>query len=97
MYKREFQNLIKEVKSENDIVSVVGRRIRLNNNKALCPFHNERTPSFSVNPQGQYFHCFGCGVGGDVIKFIQLYENVNFKEAVRILAEEANIGYYENV
>jgi DNA primase len=89
----DFERLIEKVKLKSDIVSVIGRRVKLNNNKALCPFHNEKTPSFSVNIQGQYFFCFGCRRGGDAITFVQLFEGVDFREAIYILAEEANIRY----
>ena len=92
MYKESFRSMIEKIKSRADIISVVKKRIELDrNNKALCPFHSEKTPSFSVNPRGQYFHCFGCGEGGDVIKFIQLFENKTFREAVKALSKEANI------
>lgn len=90
MIRQEFQSLIEQVKNRVDIVRVIRKRVDLKNNKALCPFHREKTPSFSVNPRGQYFYCFGCGIGGDAIKFVQLYEGVNFKEAIYILAEETN-------
>lgn len=93
MNKNDFHSLIEKVKLKSDIVSVIGQRIKLKDNKAICPFHHEKTPSFSINPDGQFFYCFGCRTGGDVIRFIQLYEGVTFKEAVYILAEEANIKY----
>ena len=94
MRKEEFQSLIEKVKLKSDIVSVIGRRINLDShNKALCPFHREKTPSFSINCREKYFYCFGCGVGGDVIKFVELFEDIPFREAIYILAEEANIRY----
>ncbi len=92
MTGHNFRNLIDEVRSRTDIVQVVSQRVELNkHNKGLCPFHDEKTPSFSVNPAGQYFKCFGCGVGGDVIKFIQLYKNITFKEALTELARRAGV------
>ncbi len=88
-------NQIEEIRVRNDIVDVVGSVVPLKragaNFKALCPFHNEKTPSFHVNPSMQIFHCFGCGVGGDVFKFVMLYENLSFPEAARWLAERAGI------
>lgn len=63
----DFRSMIERMREQTDIVEVIGSHISLNcSNKCLCPFHQEKTPSFSVNPKGQYFHCFGCGVGGDV-------------------------------
>ena len=56
--------------------------------KGLCPFHGEKTPSFHVNREKGFFHCFGCGVGGDVIKFVELHEKVGFTDAVRLLAQQ---------
>ncbi len=89
------KNILEEVRNANDVVEVVGAHIQLkragSNYRALCPFHKEKTPSFNVNAQKQIFHCFGCGVGGDVFKFIMLYENVDFGTAVRMLAERAGI------
>jgi DNA primase len=87
---------IEEIRAASDIVDVVGSYIQLRKAgtgsfKALCPFHKEKTPSFNVNPQRQSFHCFGCGVGGDVFKFVQQYESVDFTTAVRMLAEKAGI------
>jgi DNA primase len=87
--------VIEQVRAANDIVEVIGGYFPLKragaNFVALCPFHKEKTPSFNVNPQRQIFHCFGCHKGGDVITFIREYENISFLEAVRRLAERANI------
>ena len=81
---------IDELKSHADIVQVVQERVPLrragSSYKGLCPFHGEKTPSFNVHGDKGYFKCFGCGVGGDVIKFVELYEKVAFPEAVRLLA-----------
>ena len=97
--------IIEEVKSANDIVDVVSNYVSLkrkgNNYFGLCPFHREKTPSFSVAAEKQIYHCFGCGQGGNVISFIMKVENIGFKEAVALLAERAKIdlpvelGLYE--
>jgi DNA primase len=91
--------LVEEIRSRNDIVSVIGSYIRLqkkgSNHMGLCPFHNEKTPSFSVSGSKQMYHCFGCGVGGNVFTFIMEYENYSFLEALRYLAERAGIALPE--
>ncbi len=91
--------LVEEIRSRNDIVSVIGSYIRLqkkgSNHMGLCPFHNEKTPSFSVSASKQMYHCFGCGVGGNVFTFIMEYENYSFLEALRFLAERAGIALPE--
>jgi DNA primase len=78
-----------------DVAQVVGRRVQLKkagrNLKGLCPFHGEKTPSFSVNPDKRMFHCFGCGVSGDAIKFVMQVEGKSFREAVEELARDAGI------
>jgi len=88
-------NPVEEIKARLDIVDIVSTYINLNpasgNFKARCPFHNEKTPSFMVSREKQIWHCFGCGKGGDIISFVQEYEGVDFKEAIRILAEKANV------
>ena len=63
--------------------------------KGLCPFHSEKTPSFHVNPEKGFFHCFGCGVGGDVFKFLELHEKVGFQDAVRMLAQKFGVSLPE--
>ena len=87
--------IIDEVRSANDIVDVVSSYVKIQkkgaNYMGLCPFHAEKSPSFSVSPGKQLFHCFGCGVGGDVITFIRQYENYSFNEALALLAKRANI------
>jgi len=89
------ENILDDVQSANDIVEIVSGYIPLKragkDYKALCPFHNEKTPSFMISPQKQIFHCFGCGVGGDVINFVMKYERIEFVEAVRMLSERAGI------
>ena len=92
---RDFQDFIRELKEKNDIVEVIGSYIPLErrgyNYWACCPFHHEKTPSFSVNAADGYYHCFGCGVSGDVIGFVKGYENVDFMQAVQILAARAHM------
>lgn len=91
-YPREFMD---ELIARSDIVSVVSRYVSLtrrgSNCVGLCPFHNEKTPSFSVSADKQFFHCFGCGAGGDVISFVMKIENIDFPDAVAKLAEWAGL------
>jgi DNA primase len=88
----ELRALADRIKANIDIAEIIGARVQLNRSlKACCPFHEERIPSFSVNSRAQYFHCFGCGVGGDVIKFLMLYERIGFVEALAELAEHVGI------
>ncbi|HPC59045.1 MAG TPA: DNA primase [Verrucomicrobiota bacterium] len=86
---------LEQVRAASDIVDVIGSYLPLKragaNFVALCPFHKEKTPSFHVNPHRQIFHCFGCHKGGDVFAFVREYENLDFPEAVRRLAERARI------
>ncbi|MDQ7063874.1 MAG: DNA primase [candidate division KSB1 bacterium] len=93
------ENIVEEVRMASDIVDVVSDYVALKqkgrNFFGLCPFHPEKTPSFSVNPEKQIFHCFGCGTGGNVFTFIMKEEGVNFPEAVRILAKRAGIAIPE--
>jgi DNA primase len=88
--------LIDEIRSANDIVEVISERIPTkragSNYKALCPFHQEKTPSFNINPERQIFHCFGCGAGGNVITFLMEYEKIGFLDAIRELADRAGIA-----
>lgn len=88
-------SFIDDLKSHADIVQVVQERVPLRHSgatwKGLCPFHGEKTPSFHVNGDKGFFHCFGCGVGGDVIKFVELHDKVTFPEAVRQLAARAGL------
>lgn len=88
-------DVIERVKRESDIVDVIGRYTKLEKKgrsyMGLCPFHSEKTPSFSVQREKGYYHCFGCGVGGDVIKFLMEKENLGFIEAVEQLAEALHI------
>jgi DNA primase len=88
-------SFVDDLKSHVDIVQVVQERVPLRKSgatwKGLCPFHGEKTPSFHVNGDKGFFHCFGCGVGGDVIKFVELNDKVSFPEAVRMLAARAGL------
>jgi DNA primase len=90
---------IEQIAAANDIVEVIGAYFPLKragtNFKALCPFHQEKTPSFTVSPQRQTFHCFGCGVGGSVFRFVMEYEHVDFPSAVRKLATRVGISVME--
>ena len=89
------KNAAELIRSSADIVRVVGDYVSLKksgtNLKGLCPFHGEKTPSFSVHSEKQIFHCFGCGVGGDVFKFVMLIEQVSFPESIKIVAEKCGI------
>jgi len=86
---------LEQIRAASDIVDIIGGYIPLKRNGAnfvaLCPFHREKTPSFNVNSQKQIFHCFGCHKGGDVFSFVKEYENIDFPDAVRRLAERAHI------
>ena len=90
------KEVIDRIRGSLDIADVIGSYIQVkragSSAKALCPFHKEKTPSFHINPARQAFHCFGCGVGGDVFKFVMLYENVDFPTALRLLASRAGIA-----
>ena len=93
------QHTIEQIAAANDIVEVIGSYFPLKRAgttfKALCPFHQEKTPSFTVSPQRQTFHCFGCGVGGTVFRFVMDYEHVDFPTAVRKLGARAGIPVVE--
>ena len=88
--------IIDEVRSRSDIVDVVSANVKLSRKGSsyfgLCPFHSEKTPSFSVSPSKQIFYCFGCGAGGNVISYVMQYENYTFQEAVKYLADRAGIS-----
>ena len=91
--------LIEEVRSRNDIVDVISGYVSLkkkgSNFFGLCPFHNEKSPSFSVAPMKQIYYCFGCGAGGNVISFVMEYENYSFQEALKFLADRAGMALPE--
>lgn len=86
----DYTEYIKENVSIIDIVERAG--VNLKHNKACCPFHHEKTPSFSVHPKKNIFKCFGCGIGGDVIEFTRMFYNTDFIGAVKILNTEFNLG-----
>ena len=92
---RYSEEIIEEVRQNNDVVDIISQYVHLTrkgrNYFGLCPFHNEKSPSFSVSPDRQIFHCFGCGVGGNVYTFLMKIEGITFKEALESLAERANI------
>ena len=89
------EEIVEEVRMKNDIVDVISGYVKIQKKGAsyfgLCPFHNEKTPSFSVSGSKQMFYCFGCGAGGNVITFIMKYENYSFAEAVKYLADRAGV------
>ena len=93
---RYSDEIIDEVRQTNDIVDIISQYVHLKrsgrNFFGLCPFHSEKSPSFSVSPDKQIFHCFGCGVGGNVFTFLMKLESISFIEAVQMLAERSNIA-----
>ena len=99
--ERYNDEILDEIRSRNDIVSTISQYMTLKrkgrNYFGLCPFHNEKSPSFSVSPDKQIFHCFGCGVGGDVINFVKKIENIGFLDSVRLLAEKSGIQLLNDI
>src|SRR6516164_6317606 len=99
MMGRFGEEKIEEVRQRADIVEVIGAHVRLKrtgrNFVGLCPFHQEKTPSFNVNPEKGFFHCFGCNAGGDVFKFLELHEKIGFQDAVRMLAQKFGVALPE--
>lgn len=94
------EEIIDEIKDRNSVVDVISQYIQVKSSgrdtyKARCPFHNEKTPSFVINPQRQMYKCFGCGEAGDVIRFIMKIENLSFIDAIKLLAQRANIQLKE--
>ncbi len=93
------ETLLEEIKSKIDIVDFVSDYVQLKksgqNYKGLCPFHSEKTPSFMVNQAKQIFHCFGCGIGGDVFSFLMKHDNLSFGEAIRYIAKKAGVEITE--
>src|SRR5258706_7519366 len=93
---RSSDDWVEQVRAASDIVEVVRERVALKrvgrNWVGLCPFHSEKTPSFSVNAERQFYHCFSCKVGGDVFKFVQEREKVGFLEAVELLSRRPGIA-----
>ena len=96
---RYSDEIIEEVRQSNDIVDIISQYMHLKrsgrNYFGLCPFHNEKSPSFSVSRQKQMYYCFGCGAGGNVFTFLMEYENFSFMEAVKFLADRAGIALPE--
>ena len=94
------ESTINEIKYRNDIESVISPYVSLKrrgkNLVGICPFHNEKTPSFTVYPENGSFYCFGCGVGGDVFTFVKLIENLDYLDAVKLLAERSGIPIEES-
>src|SRR5579884_3533998 len=92
-------SLIEEIKAKVDVVDEVGLVVGLQKSgkslKGLCPFHNERTPSFYTFPESQTWHCFGCNEGGDVFSFVQKQQGLEFREALLYLAEKAGVSVEE--
>ncbi len=95
MREGEYAEFLKMLKTKCDLVEVISSYVKVErrgaNYWACCPFHHEKTPSFSINAPDRYYHCFGCGASGDVIRFVQEYENVEFPQAVEILAKRAGL------
>src|SRR5947207_15112958 len=91
---------IDDLKSHADIVQIVQERVPLKRSgsawKGLCPFHGEKTPSFQLNGEKWFFHCFGCGLGGDVIKFVELFDKVTIPDAVRHFAARGGMPVPEH-
>ena len=89
------EDIVEEVRTRNDIVDIVSGYVKLtkkgSNYFGLCPFHNEKSPSFSVSPSKQMYYCFGCGAGGNAITFVMEYENYTFPEALKMLADRAGV------
>ena len=90
------EEVIEEVRTKNDIVDVISGYVRLQKKGSsyfgLCPFHNEKSPSFSVSREKQMYYCFGCGAGGNVFTFLMDYENFSFVEALKFLADRAGVA-----
>jgi len=93
------EDKLEEIRARANIVEVIGAHVRLKpagrNFVGLCPFHDEKTPSFSVNPERGFFHCFGCGAGGSVFNFIMRAEGLNFPETVESLARRYGVSLPE--
>lgn len=100
MAERIPEQLIQEIIAANDIVDFIGKYVTLKRSGSslvgLCPFHKEKTPSFHVTPDRQVYHCFGCNAGGNVVEFVKNIENLDFIEAIKFLAERANINLSNN-
>ena len=101
MFEKISDQTIQQVKQYNGIVEFIGQYVTLKkrgqNYIGLCPFHGEKTPSFTVSPQKQIFHCFGCHESGDLIAFAQKIDNLTFHEAIEVIANFANISIQRDV
>ena len=90
------EEIVEEVRTRTDIVDIVSGYVKLqkkgSNYFGLCPFHNEKSPSFSVSPGKQMYYCFGCGAGGNAITFLMEYENYSFPEALEVLADRVGVA-----
>ena len=95
------ESILDDIQSRTEIAELIGRYMPLHRAgrhfKALCPFHQERTPSFHINTDKQIFHCFGCGVGGNVFGFLMHHERLTFPEAVNRLAQAAGVPIPEEI
>src|SRR2546426_8428701 len=95
------QQFIDDLRLQVNILQVIQEYVPLKKMgatwKGLCPFHSEKTPSFHVNPEKGFFHCFGCNVGGNVFKFLELHEKIGFPDAVRMLAQKVGMAIPETV
>ena len=95
------EDIVEEIRQRTDIVDLIGQYVHLKKKGSsyfgLCPFHGEKTPSFSVSPGKQIFYCFGCGKAGDSIRFMMEYENLSFVEAIEQLAERAMLPFLKKV
>ncbi|HXW76810.1 MAG TPA: CHC2 zinc finger domain-containing protein, partial [Candidatus Eremiobacteraceae bacterium] len=92
--------IVAEIQAKVDLLAYVSQYVTLKKRgreyTGLCPFHTEKTPSFSLNAEKQVWHCYGCDAGGDLIKFVQRYENVDFPAALRMLAQRAGVALEES-
>ena len=91
------EEVIEKIKEQNDIVDIISENVRLKksgrNYMGLCPFHNDKSPSFSVSSEKQIYKCFSCGEAGNVLTFVMKYKKLTFLEAAKYLADKANINY----
>ena len=93
MQKIFSSQLLQQIKEKIDLVEFISRYVQLNRNlKSVCPFHPEKTPSFSIHPKKQIWRCFGCGLHGDILTFVRLIEKLSFSDTVTLLAQEAGVA-----
>jgi DNA primase len=95
------ERLIEEIKQKNDIIEVISEHVKLQKQGeaylGVCPFHQDKTKTFSVNRSTQTYYCLGCGTGGNVITFIMEYKNCTFVEAIKFLAERGNLAVFDDI